>query len=244
MSSYIKLAETPSTNTALRTLLDEDPSLPAGTVVYTHRQTSGRGQRGNSWEAEPGMNLTMSLLLRPETISAREQFVISECVALSVALTLDRYLPKGMEAEVKWPNDVYVGDKKICGILIENSLIGTRIDHTIAGIGININQQEFRSSAPNPISLARLTGATHDVEAVMRDLVAEIERLADISQAELHSLYRSKLWRRNGQHPYSTPDGKQFNATIIDIATDGYLTLQPTDGPPRRFAFKEVAAIL
>ncbi len=242
--AYIPIAETQSTNTALREALATDPDLPAGTVVYTHRQTAGRGQRGNSWEAEPGMNVTMSMLLRPDDVNAREQFTVSERVALGVARVLNRYLPQAMPAEVKWPNDVYVGDKKICGILIENSLSGNHIDYSVAGIGINVNQTRFSSPAPNPVSLARLTGLTFDVEEVMREVADEITTLSAWNKAELHKLYLSSLWRRRGLHPYSTPDGNRFLAAIESVAPDGYLTLLTDNGTLRRFAFKEVAAIL
>lgn len=242
--SYISLAETQSTNTALREALAADPALPAATVIYTHCQTAGRGQRGNSWEAEPGMNVTMSILLRPDSIGAGEQFTVSECVALGVARVLGRYLPLSMAVEVKWPNDVYVGDKKICGILIENSLIGNRIDYSIAGIGINVNQTLFRSPAPNPVSLAQLTRQVHDPERVMREVVDEIMALSTWERDELHKLYCSSLWRRDGLHLYSTPDGSQFLASIASVAPDGYLTLLTTTGHARRFAFKEVTALI
>lgn len=241
---YIPLAETQSTNTALREALTADPALAAGTVVYTHRQTAGRGQRGNSWEAEPGMNVTMSMLLRPDDVNAREQFTVSERVALGVARVLGRHLPPSIPVEVKWPNDVYVGDKKICGILIENSLSGNRIDYSIAGIGINVNQTLFRSPAPNPVSLAQLTGMTFDVEGVMREVADEITALSAWDKDELHKLYHSSLWRRDGLHPYSTPDGTRFIAAIKSVAPDGYLTLLTDTGLIRRFAFKEVAAII
>lgn len=242
--AYIPIAETQSTNTALREALATDPDLPAGTVVYTHRQTAGRGQRGNSWEAEPGMNVTMSMLLRPDDVNAREQFTVSERVALGVARVLNRYLPQATPAEVKWPNDVYVGDKKICGILIENSLSGNHIDYSIAGIGINVNQTLFSSPAPNPVSLARLTGLTFDVEKMMREVADEITSLSARDKTELHKLYLSSLWRRRGLHPYSTPDGYRFLAAIESVAPDGYLTLLTDTGTLRRFAFKEVTAIL
>lgn len=243
-TTFINLPQTLSTNAALRETLAANPDLPSGTVVYTHCQTAGRGQRGNSWEAEPGMNVTMSMLLRPGALEAREQFAVSECVALGVARVLDGYLPDGMAVEVKWPNDVYVGDKKICGILIENSLSGNRVDYSIAGIGINVNQLVFRSSAPNPVSIAQLTGHVCDVETVMREVADEIICLLDWDRGSLHDLYCRSLWRCEGMHPYMTPDGDCFFASILSVAPDGYLTLLTASGDTRRFAFKEIAAIL
>ena len=126
--------------------------LPHATVVSTYNQTAGRGQRGNSWESEPHKNLTFSVLLKPQHIIAREQFYISEIVSVAIVNTLRKYIIDQPIA-IKWPNDIYVNDDKICGILIENTLSGYSISQSIAGIGININQQTFLSNAPNPISL-------------------------------------------------------------------------------------------
>ncbi|MDE5982764.1 MAG: biotin--[acetyl-CoA-carboxylase] ligase, partial [Duncaniella sp.] len=134
----ITLPEAGSTNTELAAIAAESPH---GTVVTTRCQTAGRGQRGNTWEAAPGRNITMSVLLKPETILAREQFAVSEAVSLAIVTVLRRHLPAEAHVAIKWPNDIYVNDLKICGILIENSLIGNRIGHSIAGIGININQE-------------------------------------------------------------------------------------------------------
>ncbi len=153
---YISLPETGSTNTWLKEHADE---IPVPAVAVTDHQTSGRGQRGNTWEAEPGKNLTFSMLFKPEGVAPSGQFFISEAVCLGIVDTLRRYLPHPETVKVKWPNDVYAGDRKICGILIEHSLeSASAIRHTIAGIGLNVNQKEFHSSAPNPVSMFNLTG--------------------------------------------------------------------------------------
>ena len=127
MIHFHHYSELASTNSELARLAAE--GAPHGTVVSCTAQTSGRGQRGNTWESAPGENVTMSVLIRPDGVAPREQFAISEAVALAVAETLDAYLPSGMRAEVKWPNDIYVGDRKICGILIENRISSTEICH-------------------------------------------------------------------------------------------------------------------
>lgn len=240
---FIELAETPSTNTALRQLLAGDPSLPAGSVLFTHHQTAGRGQRGNTWEAEPGMNVTMSMLLRPHGVKARDQFAVSECVALAVATVAGRYLP-AYKVEVKWPNDIYVGDKKLCGILIENSLAGDSIDYSIAGIGLNVNQREFRSDAPNPVSIFQLAGVDSDPERIIAEIADEIEQLMSQPVADVHELYCGSLWRRKGIHRYLTADGEQLMAEIAGVGLDGILSLREAGGPVRSFAFKEVSAVL
>ncbi|MDE5927427.1 MAG: biotin--[acetyl-CoA-carboxylase] ligase, partial [Duncaniella sp.] len=127
---------------------------PHGTVVMAREQTAGRGQRGNSWEAEPGCNITLSLLLRPEGLHPARQFVISQAVSLAIADLVSHFV--AAPVSIKWPNDIYVDDRKICGILIENTITGTSIDRTIVGIGLNVNQTEFRSDAPNPVSMRQL----------------------------------------------------------------------------------------
>lgn len=120
------------------------------TVWAAEFQTAGRGQRGNTWESAAGENLTFSILFKPSNFLSTRQFELSEVVALGVVNYLAE---KGIEAKIKWPNDIYVGDKKICGILIENVLSGDTLSVCIAGIGINLNQKIFRSDAPNPTSV-------------------------------------------------------------------------------------------
>lgn len=222
--------------------------LSAPVFVLALRQTAGRGQRGNSWEAAPGENITGSLYHCPQGVPAISQFSISEAVALAVVDTLGFY---GLEAKVKWPNDIYVGDKKICGILIEHSLLGSRIMHSISGIGLNVNQKEFVSDAPNPVSMSMLTGETYDIIDVAARLSVSLEqRLAmtedSASVRELHKQYMSVLWRGDGEnHPFlDSSSGLCFEARIEDVEPQGYLRLLTSAGESRRYAFKEVAFLL
>lgn len=241
---FIELAETPSTNSALRSAVADDPGLAGGCVLYTHRQTAGRGQRGNCWEAEPGMNVTMSMLLRPVGVKARDQFIVSECVALGVARVTRRYLPADVFVRVKWPNDIYAGDRKICGILIENSLSGDSISHSVAGIGLNVNQRVFRSDAPNPVSIAQLSGREHDVREIIAEIADEIDLLMSLPPREVHGEYLSSLWRGCGFYRYATPSGEIFCAEVAGVGLDGVLSLRDQAGAVRRFAFKEVAPLI
>ena len=135
-------------------------------VVVSEFQTAGKGCGTNSWESERGKNLTFSMLIHPEGILANEQFHITEVVSVAMCETLERYGCK--EASIKWPNDIYVGDRKICGILIENRLQGSMIKDCIIGIGLNVNQREFRSDAPNPVSLYQLLGRETDLEELLK----------------------------------------------------------------------------
>lgn len=234
------MPECASTSAELARMAD----APAGTTVATHCQTAGRGQRGNSWEAEPGHNLTFSVLLRPETIPAARQFELSMLVALAVADTVSGLLEgtDAPEVTVKWPNDIYIGDSKVCGMLIENSLRGRNIEHSIAGIGVNINQRRFVSDAPNPVSVICYTGREIMLEPLLDELCTRIVHDVEAytgtpaDAASLLERYRSRLWRGYGIHPFRTPDGERFEAAIESIAPDGTLTL--SNG--RSFAFKEV----
>ena len=235
----IMLPEAGSTNSELARRAD---ALPHGAVVLTHRQTAGRGQRGNSWEAEPGKNLTFSRLLRPEGVEAARQFEVSEAVALGVARVLARELPDD-EVSVKWPNDIYVGDRKICGILIENVVSGRSLSRSIAGIGVNVNQLEFRSDAPNPVSLARLTGREYDLERLLFDIRDEILML--LSSGGCHDEFLGRLYRRTGLWPFrDCVRGVDMMASIVDVAPSGIITLRDSDGVDREYAFKEVAFLI
>jgi biotin--[acetyl-coA-carboxylase] ligase len=240
----LRLESTGSTNTYVRERLGE---LEIPTLVWARGQTAGRGQRGNSWEAEPGKNLTCSVALRPSTVPARRQFSVSEGVALAVSDLLEEIW--GIVAKVKWPNDIYVADRKIAGILIENAVMGESLLHSVAGIGLNVNQEQFLSDAPNPVSVKQLTGRSTPVEEVVLRLSAAIERR--MSQCEtpegrerLHGEYMSRLWRGDGglYRWRDTASGEEFEAAILSVAQMGHLTLRTADGDERTFAFKEVEA--
>lgn len=239
----LRLDEVDSTNTYVE---QHTADLRHGDVVVTDRQTAGRGQRGNSWESEPGENITFTMLLKPR-IEATQQFMLSCAVALAVCDTLKEMC--SIDCLVKWPNDIYAGDdRKICGILISHSLQGKHINHTIAGVGININQQRFLSDAPNPASVWQLTGRRHDCETILHSLADKIDkftdRLSDPSfRTYIKEEYMRRLWRGDGAtYPFlETSTGERFDASVVDIEPLGHLLLRYTDGKLRRYAFKEVA---
>lgn len=219
------------------------------TMVIADSQTAGRGQRGNSWESAPGENLTFTLFWRPQGVAPRDQFAISEATALAVA---DFLASAGVEASVKWPNDIYVGDRKICGILIEHSVTSSSIDHSRIGAGININQTEFVSDAPNPVSLAQLTGKRYDISRMAAAVGASLEnRLASTATADrraaLHNEFMRRLWRGDGQpHPFRRrSDGAVFAGVIIGVDPGGLLSVLDTEtGQTGRYAFKEIEFLL
>lgn len=242
----IELEETASTNSWLAARARESGE---GLTVLCRRQTAGRGQRGNSWESEPGKNITMSLLLKPAGLHPSRQFLVSQAVSVAIVTVLSRYLP-GHEVSIKWPNDIYVGDRKICGILIENSITQNGINHCIVGMGINVNQTRFLSDAPNPVSMAMLTGREYPPRAVAEEIVGEIlHETAAITPDDttgLQKRYSSMLWRREGYWPYTDNlRGERIMARIAEVAPDGILTLELAGSrETRSFAFKEVAACL
>lgn len=240
------LDETASTNRYLMELPEEE--APSGLVVATRKQTAGRGQRGNSWEAEPGLNLTFSVVYRPVGVEAKRQFAISQGVALAVADIVAGELPEEMgQVKVKWPNDIYVGDRKICGILIENTLAGTMVRKSVIGIGLNVNQKAFVSDAPNPVSLGQLTGREFDLEALLERLCERLEiRFSQVSSEGLGGEYFRRLWRADGMlHRWrDMADGKEFTASIEGVTSCGPIILRDAQGTLREYAFKGVKAIL
>ena len=245
MPHYIKVSQTASTNTYLSRLA---ATLPGGTVIYTPCQTVGRGQKGNSWESEDGKNLTFSMLIKRPPVKARDQFYLSEASALAVVETLSDEAGQGFT--VKWPNDVYWQDNKVCGMLIENSLDGTDIARSIIGIGINVNQERFVSDAPNPVSLINITGREHDLMALLNSVCSRIEATVaalddEDTRSDLHSRYMAALYRNDSaMHPFEDAAGNRFMATVAGIAPDGTLTLRHEDGTCHDYLFKEVKHII
>lgn len=238
----IRLDETTSTNSCLRGLIGKEP-LPEGSIVITEFQTAGRGQTGNSWESERSRNLMFSVILYPDFLPANRQFLISQIAALSVKETLDEYIG---DVTVKWPNDIYWKDRKICGMLIENDLTGHSLYCSVIGIGININQQEFVSNAPNPVSLTQITGQEYDREEILNHFLKRLyDRYLGLileKEDDIRSDYMSALYRRDGFHPYRDADGL-FLARIHGIEPTGHLILALEDDSLRRYAFKEVSVV-
>lgn len=243
MSLVIHLGETDSTNNYLKKLLQEQ-AVEEYTIVSTDFQTAGKGQRGNGWESEPEKNLLFSMLLYPVRVKANEQFIISQIVSSGVAKALGKYTS---DISIKWPNDIYWQQKKICGILIENSLSGEEIKESIAGIGINLNQEDFRSNAPNPVSLKQITGVELDRQAILNEVCNNIELYYNCMLQEnneyIISAYKDLLFRREGFHLFND-NTKDFHARIKDVRPDGILVLETETGTERKFAFKEVKYVL
>ena len=221
------------------------PQYVEGDIILAQCQTAGRGQRGHTWESREGENLTFSLLLEPLFLSPSEQFLISECVALGVC---DALLHYGIEAQIKWTNDIYIGDRKLAGILIEHKLQGSALARTVAGIGLNVNQKAFSDDLPNPISMAQATGREFDREEVLQtvatSLMARYEQLREGGAKDLQADYHQRLYRLGQEHCYALPDGSRFRGIIRGVEPTGALRIENERGELLSFLFKEVEFVI
>ena len=244
---------TPDENAPNKEVVLNDKRTKKIQLVTTDYQTHGHGQVNTVWESARGENLLFSFLFRPQHITAGEQFFLSEIACLAVAHTLDAYT-EGIS--VKWPNDVYHHDRKICGMLLRHTLSGAQISATLVGIGLNLNQKQFVGDAPNPVSLRQIIGRPVDREEVLCHFAHHFDRLLRAvtppdpderlaQRQRLHREYLRRLYHRDGAHDYvDTASGEIFSAHIVDVAPTGQLTLRTTDGRLRHYYFKEVCFVV
>lgn len=244
---------TPDENASNKKVGLNDKSTGKVQLVTTDYQTHGHGQVNTVWESARGENLLFSFLFRPQHITAGEQFFLSEIACLAVAHTFDAYT-EGIS--VKWPNDVYHHDRKICGMLLRHTLSGAQISATLVGIGLNLNQKQFVGDAPNPVSLRQIIGRPVDREEVLCRFAHHFDRLLRAvtppdpderlaQRQRLHREYLRRLYHHDGAHDYvDTASGETFSAHIVDVAPTGQLTLRTTDGRLRHYHFKEVRFVV
>ena len=222
-----------------------DEKYREGDVVWADFQTAGRGQRGHLWHSRKGENLTFSAVLEPIFVPIAEQFLVSEVVALSLVDMLSEY---SIEAKIKWTNDIYVGDRKLVGILIEHSLSSNALRRTIVGVGINVNQREFDPSIPNPVSMAQLLDRELDAEEVLQCFLKHLQRnyesLREGTKEELHDRYNALLYRKNEYYTYALPSGEKFRAKILGTAPSGALRLEDDKGKTKDYLFKEIEFVI
>ena len=236
------LEEADSTNNVLLRQIREYDNL---SVVAAVKQTAGRGQRGNRWVSAPGDNLTFSLLLKPEGLPVREVMALTCLATLAVR---DVLRDEGVPAVIKWSNDIYVGKRKICGMLVENGLDGTDIAWSVIGIGINLNQTEFPGEVMNATSLKRLTGRTYDPASFLETVCAGLERwLPELGTQEgrgrLRDAYERDLFQKDSPAPYrDLTTGEEFSGIIRGITPEGLLRIE-AEGREKTFGFKEISYI-
>jgi BirA family biotin operon repressor/biotin-[acetyl-CoA-carboxylase] ligase len=242
-SNIIFRENLPSTNSHAAEIL-RVKNVAEGTVFQTNFQSAGRGQTGNRWESEDGKNLLISIILFPSMITPSDQLIISMSVSLGICDFLQRHIPL---CSIKWPNDIYVGNDKIAGILIENSVMGQVIENCIAGIGLNINQTVFVSDAPNPVSLKLLTGMDFILSDFLKQLATDLDkRYKQIIAEEFQQIkdeYISKLYRLKEWTSFRGPDGL-FDGRILTVRDNGRLVIEKLAGGQSEFSFKEVELIL
>ena len=216
-------------------------SLFDGAIVITDEQTAGRGQRGNSWEAAPGKNLTFSIYLRPLFLDIGKQFYLNVAVSLGITDFLKDYLPEGVA--IKWPNDIFYYGSKLGGILIENSIRRGRIEHSIVGIGLNVNQQTFASPAAN--SLARICQQEFELEAILQQLVLNLEqRYLELKREEYDNLIRAYLAKMYWYKEERTFKDEHdfFSGEICGVDENGRLMINTVSGI-RTYSIKEIVFI-
>ena len=235
-----KFEETTSTNDDAR-----NPRYRHGDIVWAERQTAGRGQRGHTWTSPEGFNLTFSLVLEPRFLPIEQQFLLSEVIALALTDTFAKF---GIKTRIKWTNDIYAGHRKLVGMLIEHDLSEGRLARTIAGIGINVNQIQFDSALPNPVSMAQVTGRTFDREEVLdafHHCCMDRYELLQSGQTEpIQRDYRDRMYRLGERTPFRLPDGTPFEATIEGVRPTGELLLRHDDGTLHGYLFREVEFVV
>jgi BirA family transcriptional regulator, biotin operon repressor / biotin---[acetyl-CoA-carboxylase] ligase len=235
--NIVFVPECTSTNDLAINLLQS--TYPAeGTVVITNHQTAGRGQRGNRWMTSAGENLTFSLILRPSFLPVKHQFMLT--VITSLALHDLVTAKTSSRAHIKWPNDLLVDEKKICGVLIENQLLGHSISASVIGIGLNVNQ--IVNDLPTATSIAQLTGHQHELEGVLHALLSQLEiRYLQLRQSQhplLMNEYLGRLYRYQQSSLYRA-QGETFLGTIVGVDEWGKLKVE-TGGAIRTFDLKEI----
>jgi len=240
----IHLKSIDSTNSYASQLLGQIKP-PEGTLIYTFDQQNGRGQRGNTWETEPNKNVASSFILYPSFLQAGKQFLLNKIVSLAVAdLMAELIQPsdKTREIRIKWPNDIYVGSKKIAGILIENTLRENNIQNAIVGIGLNINQTAFNADI-NATSMSLIMNKEFDLMQVLEKLSGFIEaRYLQLKGNKLESIdasYLQNLYQLNEWHNY-TSNNQLFEGKIIGISAIGKLQVQLKTTEIKEFDLKEI----
>lgn len=241
--NLIILSDTDSTNNYANRLITEGRAVN-GSVVLSHYQKSGRGQRGNTWESAPGKNLLASIILFPAFLPPGKQFYLSKITSLAL---LDLLREHAQGVMVKWPNDIYVGNKKIAGMLIETSILGNQFHSAVAGIGLNLNQEKFSTELPNPVSLKLITSKDFNIKETalqFLDIFMNWYQKLEAGQiTEIDDAYHENLFRINEWAVFQKDD-KRFEARILGTGEYGQLVLEDRSGNQSSYMFKEVEFVI
>lgn len=236
------IVETDSTNNYLKRLMRKSV-LKDYTCVIADFQTAGKGQNINKWESQLGKNALFSIYINPKQISPGNQFIISKIVSLAIVDFLGQHTEN---ISIKWPNDIYVGDRKIAGILIEITIKGSKIENAIVGIGLNLNQTEFSDKLPNPISLKQLNSSNFDIKETIEEIITRIEnyfiQISEGGEDEINKLYHSKIFRLNKLCDYFV-DSRKIKGKIRGVNEYGQLKMETEEGL-LLFSFNEVEYLI
>ncbi len=223
----------------------QDQKYSHGDIVVAERQSAGRGQRGNKWLSGQGLNLTLSVVIEPEDIEVRSQFLVLQASALAICDVLEGY---GLTPKIKWTNDIYIGDEKIVGILIENKLSGSMLKRSVVGVGLNVNQLQFDPSLPNPTSMALTAAKVFDRDEVLAALERAMRRRFDELSSEGHVSiaddYHEHIYRLGEAHSFRLPSGAVQRGEICGVRPTGELIIDWLDGAKGEYLFGGVDFII
>lgn len=240
----IRLKEIDSTNNFANELISKNKSNIQklnGTIITSEYQTNGRGQTTNFWASERSKNLLISLILTPDFINVKDQFILSKFFSLTILSLLQKL---GIDAKIKWPNDIYAGNLKLGGILIENTISVNRIHTSVLGLGLNINQTSFSDKLPNPSSLKLLTGKDFQISEILEQLCIELEtsylKLSEKCFDYFDKTYIANLYRFNEVHLF-IKNNISFKAKITGITEFGQLVIEKEEvNKIEVYNFKEI----
>ena len=246
----MKVEQTDSTNSLMKELLAKGEWPEGENFIYAGYQTAGRGQTGNGWESEADKNLLCSILLPPK----KNLFELNVAVSVAVLRTMKGYGLPVTGITIKWPNDIYWKDQKVAGILIETAIVGNEIKYAIAGIGLNVNQTEWKTDAPNPISLKQIYGTDFVVDELMQRLYTEVQKAL---KEDVWAEYKAHLYRKDGFWPFverevstaptmNAEHGQEgiFMACIEDILPTGEIILKDKEGKQRKYHYKQIRYVV
>lgn len=239
--NLVTIKQVDSTNSFLKNLLSNSKPVPEGTVIMAEEQYAGRGQQQNTWHSEPGKNLTFSLLLKPHFLPVDAQFDLNRAASLGVYDALQPIL--GDQLKIKWPNDIYYGDSKLGGMLIENTIQGAQLKDSVIGIGLNINQENFPSGAANATSVKQILQKDYDLTRLLSEICKQLEayylKLKAGQVDFVRNTYLSRLYWLNEAKSFES-NGKVFNGIVKNVLPNGLLVIEDTNGQRLEFNLKEL----
>jgi len=242
--NFITIKQVDSTNNFLKDLASNSKPLIEGTVIMAENQYAGRGQQQNGWHAEPGKNLTFSILLKPTFLPVTDQFDLVRAVSLGVFEALAPLLDDKLK--IKWPNDIYYADQKLGGMLIENMIQGGQIKNAVVGIGLNINQEIFPNHLPNAISLKQILHQDYDLNGLLSEICRHIEayylNLKAGKISFVRETYLKRLYWLNEKKSFRSKE-EMFDGVINNVRDNGMLVVKNNKGEELEFSLKEITFI-